>query len=71
MKARWKRRARFMISCLQVTKFDVDRAAQDHFARVQIYSLQIRPLDSLQHYPKAYQYRPERIAYAMEYAVIL
>ena len=50
---------------------DVDRAAQYHFSRAQIYALQFRPLDALPHYAKAYQYRPDRLEYANEYASTL
>jgi tetratricopeptide (TPR) repeat protein len=50
---------------------DVDRAAQYHFSRAQIYALQFRPLDALPHYAKAYQYRPDRLEYANEYAFTL
>jgi Tetratricopeptide repeat len=48
-----------------------DRAAQDHFGRAQIYALQFRPLDALPHYAMAYQYRPDRVEYALGYAQIL
>jgi thioredoxin-like negative regulator of GroEL len=47
---------------------NVDRAAQDHFGRAQIYALQFRPLDALPHYAMAYQYRPDRVEYALGYA---
>jgi tetratricopeptide (TPR) repeat protein len=50
---------------------NVDRAAQDHFGRAQIYALQFRPLDALPHYAMAYQYRPDRVEYALGYASIL
>ena len=50
---------------------DVDRAAQYHFSRAQIYALQFRPFDALPHYAKAYQYRPDRLEYADEYAFTL
>jgi tetratricopeptide (TPR) repeat protein len=49
---------------------NIDRAAL-HFSRAQIYALQFRPLDALPHYAKAYQYRPDRVEYAAEYARIL
>jgi tetratricopeptide (TPR) repeat protein len=49
----------------------VDRAAQDHFARAEIYALQFRPLDALPHYAMAYQYRPDSVEYALGYAGIL
>src|ERR1700730_16840375 len=50
---------------------NVERAAQDHFSRAQIYALQFRPLDALPHYATAYQYRLDRVDYAFEYADIL
>ncbi|MGO8848233.1 MAG: tetratricopeptide repeat protein, partial [Methylocella sp.] len=50
---------------------NVDRAAQDHFGRAQIYALQFRPLDALPHYAMAYQYRPDHVEYALGYAWIL
>src|SRR5262249_48182777 len=50
---------------------NVDRAAQNHFARAQIYALQFRPLDALPGYAKAYQYRPDHVDYAFEYAKLL
>jgi tetratricopeptide (TPR) repeat protein len=50
---------------------NVERAAQDHFSRAQIYALQFRPLDALPHYATAYQYRPDRVEYAYAYAEIL
>jgi tetratricopeptide (TPR) repeat protein len=47
---------------------NIDLAAQDHFNRAQSYALQFRPLDALPHYALAYQHRPERVDYALEYA---
>jgi tetratricopeptide (TPR) repeat protein len=40
---------------------NVDRAAQDHFNRAEIYMLQFRPMNALPHYEKAHQYRPKII----------
>lgn len=49
----------------------VGAAAADNFMRATIFELQIRRLDALPHYEKAYRYRPENIEYAFAYATAL
>ena len=49
-------------------KANVNRAAQDHFARAVIFALQFRMVDALPDYAEAYQLRPHNIQYASEYA---
>ena len=39
MKVSWKRPAKFTISCFLMMSLNVDRAAQNHFTRAQIYAL--------------------------------
>ena len=50
---------------------NVDRAAEDHFKRAQIFELQFRPIDARPLYAKAYQYRPDNVAYALAYSGLL
>jgi tetratricopeptide (TPR) repeat protein len=47
---------------------NVDRAAEHHFARAIIFALQFRMADALPDYRQAYQYRPDNLRYAREYA---
>ena len=47
---------------------NVDRAAQDHFARAIIFALQFRMVDALPDYAEAYQLRPHNMQYTSEYA---
>ena len=46
----------------------LDRLAQDHFNRGRVYELQFRVNQALEHYAKAYRYRPENTSYAFAYA---
>jgi tetratricopeptide (TPR) repeat protein len=43
-------------------------AARREFARGEVYALQARPKDSLQHYSKAYALEPENVDYTFAYA---
>jgi tetratricopeptide (TPR) repeat protein len=52
---------------LQSDEANVDRAAQDHFGRATIYTLQFRPDEALPDYAQAYQYRPDDQNYATVY----
>ena len=46
----------------------VEQIAADHFNRAQVYTLQFQPHKALPHYEKAYQYRPDNVEYASQYA---
>ncbi len=50
---------------------NVDRAAQDHFGRANVFELQFRPDEALLDYAQAYQYRPQNLRYAEGYAFAL
>lgn len=52
---------------IQSDETDVDRAAQDHFGRANVFALQYRLDEALPDYAKAYQYRPENQRYASAY----
>jgi tetratricopeptide (TPR) repeat protein len=47
---------------------NVDRAAQDHFARATIFALQFHMIEAMPDYAEAYQLRPKNPQYAGEYA---
>jgi tetratricopeptide (TPR) repeat protein len=47
---------------------NVDRAAQNRFARATIFALQFRMVEALPDYAEAYQLRPKNPQYASEYA---
>jgi tetratricopeptide (TPR) repeat protein len=47
---------------------NVDRAAENHFARAIIFALQFRMPDALRDYAQAYHYRPYNMRYASGYA---
>ena len=47
---------------------NVDRAAQDHFARATIFALQFHMIEALPDYAEAYQLRPKNPQYASEYS---
>ena len=49
----------------------VEQVAADHFKRAQVYALQFQPHKALPHYEKAYQYRPDNVEYAFQYAYVL
>ena len=50
---------------------DVGRAAGSHFSRGQLFELQFEPLNALEQYEKAYQYRGQNLTYATTYADLL
>jgi tetratricopeptide (TPR) repeat protein len=56
---------------IQSDEADVERAADDHFARASILALQFRFDEALADYAKAYQYRPGDLRYAEAYATAL
>jgi len=56
---------------VQSDQANVDRAAQDHFARASVFALQSRLDEALPDYAKAYQYRPDDPRYAEAYASAL
>jgi tetratricopeptide (TPR) repeat protein len=47
---------------------NVDRAAENHYVRANIFSLEFRMTDALRDYAQAYQYRPDNLQYAIGYA---
>lgn len=49
----------------------VDEVAENHFNRGLLFELEFRQNDAIPHLKKAFQYRPENIQYANEYATLL
>jgi tetratricopeptide (TPR) repeat protein len=49
----------------------VDKIAENHYNRGQLFLMQFKPLDALPHLEKAYNYRQDNYKYAHEYAWLL
>ena len=70
-KESWKRPARFMINCFLMQNLMLIARPSIISAAPRSTRCNFRPLNALPHYAKAYQYRPDRLDYANEYASTL
>jgi tetratricopeptide (TPR) repeat protein len=50
---------------------EVDHIAANHYNRALVFELQFRNLDALPHLKKAFEYRPEKTEYGLEYENVL